>query len=85
MGEVRMLFRKPSSNKPMVSESSLEVVEDKGIKGDKSFGSRKRQVLLVEEEILNKYGRSLNSSESALHCTESTLWYFSCAFIHINN
>jgi MOSC domain-containing protein YiiM len=58
MGEVRMLFRKPSSKKPMLSESILEVVEDKGIIGDKSFGSLKRQVLLVEEEILNKYGLS---------------------------
>ena len=55
MGEVRYLFRKPGSDQPMVNETSLELVSDKGIVGDKSFGSRKRQVLIVEEEILNKY------------------------------
>jgi MOSC domain-containing protein YiiM len=33
-------------------------VKEKGIVGDKAFGSRKRQVLLVEEEILLKYSLS---------------------------
>ena len=55
MGEVRYLFRKPGSNQPMVSETELELVKEKGIVGDKAFGSRKRQVLIVEEEILSKY------------------------------
>jgi hypothetical protein len=55
MGEIRYLFRKPSSNEPMVSETELELVKEKGIVGDKSFGSRKRQVLIVDEEILLKY------------------------------
>ena len=58
MGEVRYLFRKPGSNEPMVNETSLELVKHKGIVGDKSFGSRKRQILIVEEEILTKYSLS---------------------------
>lgn len=49
MGEVRKLFRKPSANMPMVSETTLELIENQGIVGDKSFGSRKRQILIVEE------------------------------------
>jgi MOSC domain-containing protein YiiM len=58
MGEVRKLFRKPGAKKPMVSETILELIENQGIVGDKSFGSRKRQILIVEEEILSKYGLS---------------------------
>lgn len=58
MGVVRYLFRKPDSNQPMIGEISLELVANKGIVGDKSFGSRKRQVLIVEEEVLNKYSLS---------------------------
>jgi MOSC domain-containing protein YiiM len=42
----------------MVSENELELVKEKGIVGDKAFGSRNRQVLLVEEEILLKYSLS---------------------------
>ena len=55
-GIIQNLFRKPSSDEPILTESKLELVENQGITGDKSFGRRKRQVLLVEEEIIHKYG-----------------------------
>lgn len=54
-GIIQNLFRKPSSDEPLVRESKLELIENQGIMGDKSFGRRKRQVLLVEEEILCQY------------------------------
>jgi MOSC domain-containing protein YiiM len=55
-GIIQNLFRKPSSDEPLVKESKLELIENQGIVGDKSFGRRKRQVLLVEEEIIQKHG-----------------------------
>lgn len=54
-GIIQNLFRKPSSDEPLVRESKLELIENQGIMGDKSFGRRKRQVLLVEEEIICQY------------------------------
>jgi MOSC domain-containing protein YiiM len=58
IGEVRKLFRKPGAKKTMVSETTLKLIENQGIMGDKSFGSRKRQVLIVEEEILEQHSLS---------------------------
>ncbi len=55
-GIIQYLFRKPSSDEPLVRESKLELIQNQGIMGDKSFGRRKRQVLLVEEQIIHKYG-----------------------------
>lgn len=58
MGEVRNLFRKPGKAMPMVHEQALTLVDGQGIVGDKAFGSRNRQILIVDEEIIQKYGLS---------------------------
>lgn len=58
MGMVRYLFRKPGKSMPMVSEEALDLVDGQGIVGDKAFGSRKRQILIVDEEIIHKYALS---------------------------
>lgn len=58
MGEVRYLFRKPGKAMPMVSEEALVLVDGQGIVGDKAFGSRKRQVLIVDEKIIQKFALS---------------------------
>jgi MOSC domain-containing protein YiiM len=58
MGMVRYLFRKPGKTMPMVGEETLELVDGQGIVGDKAFGSRKRQILMVDEGIIQKYALS---------------------------
>lgn len=58
MGEVRYLFRKPGKGMPMVYEETLELVGGQGIVGDKAFGSRTRQILIVDEQVIQKYALS---------------------------
>jgi regulator of extracellular matrix RemA (YlzA/DUF370 family) len=51
-GVVSHLFLKTGRQAPMKPMQEIDCLEGKGILGDASFGRRSRQVLIVEEEIL---------------------------------
>lgn len=51
-GVVTHLFLKTGRQAPMKPMEEIECLEGKGILGDASFGRRSRQVLIVEQEIL---------------------------------
>jgi regulator of extracellular matrix RemA (YlzA/DUF370 family) len=51
-GVVTHLFLKTDHQAPMKPVKKIDCLEGKGILGDASFGRRLRQVLIVEEEVL---------------------------------
>jgi MOSC domain-containing protein YiiM len=55
-GKVAHLFIKPARRQPMAARSEVEAVADQGLKGDASYGRSRRQVLLMEAEILERFG-----------------------------
>jgi MOSC domain-containing protein YiiM len=54
-GEVAQLFIKPGHRQPMRPVSKAQAVAGQGLSGDASFGRSKRQVLLVEAEVLDRF------------------------------
>jgi MOSC domain-containing protein YiiM len=56
VGRVLNLFLKTAHKQPMTPVNQVIAVEEGGLEGDVSFGRSKRQVLLIEEEILGRYG-----------------------------
>jgi MOSC domain-containing protein YiiM len=55
MGNVVNLFLKPARKQPMLPVADVSAVEGGGLTGDVSFGSSKRQVLMVESEVLGRH------------------------------
>lgn len=49
------LFVKPEQGQPMQAAQELTAVAGKGLKGDRTYGRPKRQVLLVDKKILDKF------------------------------
>lgn len=56
MGRVANLFLKTAHQQPMTAVRDVRAVEAEGLEGDVSFGRSKRQVLLIEAEVLDRYG-----------------------------
>lgn len=50
--QVTHLFIKPARGQPMQPRRSVEAVAGKGIAGDASFGTTRRQVLVIDAETL---------------------------------
>lgn len=50
------LFVKPDRDQPMQAAHDLQAVAGKGLEGDRTFGRSSRQVLLVDELVLKKFG-----------------------------
>lgn len=48
------LFIKPGSGEPMQPVEALEAVAGKGLKGDNAYGRSSRQVLLVDQQIIDE-------------------------------
>jgi len=55
VGEVTHVFLKPDHGDPMLSVPEVTAVDGMGLREDASFGRSKRQVLVVEAEILERY------------------------------
>lgn len=56
MGKVVSLFLKTAHQQPMTPVKDVEAVEAKGLQGDVSYGRSQRQILLMENEVLERYG-----------------------------
>jgi hypothetical protein len=54
-GRVTNLFIKSAHGRPMQPMETVKTVSGEGILGDSSFGSSKRQVLLVDMAVLETY------------------------------
>ena len=54
-GKIENLFLKVGHGEPMSPVRELSADSGKGIVGDKSYGRKKRQVLLIEKEILDEF------------------------------
>jgi MOSC domain-containing protein YiiM len=54
-GTIQGLFIKPASGQPMRPVASILFIAKKGIEGDNAFGRSRRQVLIVDQAILNKF------------------------------
>ena len=55
-GKIENLFLKVDHDEPMSPIKEAVADSGKGIKGDKSYGRNKRQVLLIEKETLDEFG-----------------------------
>ncbi len=55
-GTVAHLFLKPGHGSPMREVAEANAVEGKGLEGDTSFGRGSRQVLIMEAEVLDRFG-----------------------------
>ena len=53
---IKALFLKPASGQPMRPSSELVLIQNLGIEGDHSFGRTTRQVLLVDQGVLDEFG-----------------------------
>jgi MOSC domain-containing protein YiiM len=58
LGKVVSLFLKTAHQQPMKPVDGVKAIGAKGLQGDVSFGRSKRQVLLMEDEVLGRYGLS---------------------------
>lgn len=56
MGYVVNLFLKTAHQRPMLPVNGVRAVGGQGLEGDVSYGRSKRQVLLIEMEVLGRYG-----------------------------
>lgn len=54
-GEITNLFIKREHGQPMHQVEELQTIANKGIVSDASFGRKKRQILIVEQEILQRF------------------------------
>ena len=54
-GKILGLFIKPGSGQPMQPVPSISLIARKGIEGDNAFGRNRRQVLIVDQAILDKF------------------------------
>ena len=54
-GEVVNLFIKRKHGQPMHQVNDLQTIANEGIVGDASFGRTKRQILIVEQEIIQRF------------------------------
>jgi len=54
-GKVVNLFIKQSHGQPMHQVDNLQTISNEGIIGDVSYGRTKRQILIVEREILKRF------------------------------
>lgn len=54
-GKVVNLFIKQSHGQPMHQVDNLQTIANEGIIGDVSYGRTKRQILIVEREILKRF------------------------------
>jgi MOSC domain-containing protein YiiM len=54
-GKIENLFLKVGHGEPMSPVRELSADSGAGIVGDKSYGRKKRQVLLIEKEILDEF------------------------------
>jgi len=52
---VEHLFIKPARRMPMRAAAEVQAVAAKGLEGDAAFGRSRRQVLLVEGEVLDRF------------------------------
>jgi MOSC domain-containing protein YiiM len=55
-GRISHLFIKPGKGAAMKTIPSCLAIEGKGMEHDQSFGSKKRQILIVESETLRDFG-----------------------------
>ena len=55
MGKIVHLQLKPAEGEPMEVVSSAEAIVDHGLRGDANAGSTKRQVLIIERELLDEF------------------------------
>ena len=55
-GIIKNMFVKPGPGQAMKASGELEMVAGKGIQGDNAFGRKRRQVLLVDQAILDAFG-----------------------------
>ena len=55
-GRIENLFVKVGHGLPMSEVDELTTKSGQGIVGDQSYGRKKRQVLLIEKEILDEFG-----------------------------
>jgi MOSC domain-containing protein YiiM len=67
LGRITNLFLKPGHRQPMRPVEDVSAVEARGLQGDASFGRSRRQVLLIETEVLDRYG--LNPGEARENIT----------------
>jgi len=56
LGTVVTLFLKTAHHQPMTPVENVTAIEARGLEGDLSFGRSTRQVLLIEMEILERFG-----------------------------
>ncbi|MGD8620984.1 MAG: hypothetical protein PVH60_03445 [Anaerolineales bacterium] len=52
-GSISNLFIKPKHGAPMEPRETLEAVADKGLIGDQAYGRNSRQILIVDQDMLN--------------------------------
>lgn len=55
MGTIIHLQLKPAEREPMQVVSSVEAVADFGLRGDANAGHARRQVLIIEQELLDEF------------------------------
>jgi MOSC domain-containing protein YiiM len=55
MGKIIHLQLKPAEGVPMKAVSSAEAIVDHGLRDDANAGSTKRQVLIIERELLDEF------------------------------
>jgi MOSC domain-containing protein YiiM len=55
MGQIIHLQLKPAEGEPMQIVSSAEAVAGFGLRGDANAGRTKRQVLIIEQELLDEF------------------------------
>ncbi len=55
-GTIDHLFIKPGHREDMISVETMNVIQQKGIEGDASFGRSKRQILIISQEVVDAYG-----------------------------
>jgi len=55
MGKIVHLQLKPAEGEPMKVASSAEAIADYGLRDDANAGSARRQVLIIERELLDEF------------------------------
>jgi MOSC domain-containing protein YiiM len=56
LGKVANLFLKTAHRRPMTPVDHVSAIEARGLEGDISFDRSQRQVLLIETDVLGRYG-----------------------------
>jgi MOSC domain-containing protein YiiM len=55
-GTIDHLFIKPGHREEMIPVETINVIQQKGIEGDASFGRSNRQILIISHEVVKAYG-----------------------------